>query len=177
MQYFNNKALIRILKAFILLLFLTGFSSGSMASIHEHFTANKYFNGEYISVINDSLKLHFKTSGDFDFISDKRIVSKRIRKHLPFTPENVIVYGLSRNELNYELWITVNPVDKPIRTVPENDKIAFSNIISEGLHFRFYAIAERQEDIDMIRQDLKKILNTLKTGESYLQDIPGSDNL
>ncbi len=176
MQTFNKKVII-LLKASVLLLFLAGFSASGGASIHEHFTANKYFKGEYIYVINDSLKLHFKAPGDFDFITDKRVVGKQIRKHLPFTPENVLVYGVRRNELNYELWVTVNPVDEYVYTFPGNDKIAFSDIISEGLHFRFHGIADRQEDMDLIREELRKILNTLKTGDNYLRQIPETDDL
>lgn len=140
--------------------------NGCSPKISEYFEQNKYIKNYNIHIVNDSLKLYFKTPGDLTYTTDKEELKKIIRKGKIKPKDSVLVYGKSFDP-PYEYFATVSENHKQNST---KHLVLFDTIINKKtIQFIGNPLAENSNNA--LRNDLENIFKSLIVGQKYRKEI------
>ena len=138
------------------------------AQTNEFFEYNIYLYENNLHFINDSLRVHFKTSTDFDFSSDKQVLKEKSSDQF----NNILAYGEVKQEFGYDLIVIVHSSDDELHSFIENDNVLVLDTVIDGHIYYFIGIVEQVKNISTVRKELLEIMGSLKVGDNYLDDIP-----
>lgn len=142
------------------------FAIGCTPKISEHFEENRYVQNYGTHIINEPLKLYFRSPGDIDYVTDKTKLRKILRKEpIKFT-DSVLVYGKA-DDPPYEYFVTVSGINKTIYPFPY---IVFDTII-EQKNIRFIGRSLKKNNSKSLTIDLKNMLESIEVGDSIRREI------
>lgn len=134
-------------------------------AIHHNFSDNRYISDYGIHIINDSLRLYFKTPGDIDYTTDKRQLRKIIRKSPLQLKNPVLAYGKSNLPPYYEIFVTIgNNTD-----AKRSNTFQYDTVVS-GKLIRFIGNPLSTSSLSL-RKDLENAYNSLEIGIDYRKEI------
>ena len=139
---------------------------GCTPKISNYFEHNKYIRNYNIHIVNDSLKLYFKTPGDITYTTDKIELKKIIRKGKLKPKDSVLIYGKS-NEPPYEYYITVSENHRQNNT---KNLVIFDTIINKKT-IQFIGNPLTKNSTSTLKIDLENIFKSLEVGKNYRKEI------
>lgn len=140
--------------------------NGCSPKISKYFEQNKYIKNYNIHIVNDSLKLYFKTPGDITYTTDKEELKKIIRKGKIKPKDSVLVYGKSFDP-PYEYFATVSENHKQNST---KHLVIFDTIINKKT-IQFIGNPFAENSNNALRIDLENIFKSLEVGKKYRKEI------
>ena len=159
-------------KSKIFLIFKIVFSLGLFFNTHaqpnKYFEYNIYLNIKNHHFINDSLRVHFKTSPNFIFLSEKEILNIKL-SHIS---NNILAYGKLKQEVSFDLIVALNKNDNELEPFIKKDYFLALDTVLDGQAYYFIGIAEQASEIPAVKKELREIMGSICVGEHYLKDIP-----
>lgn len=144
---------------FIILLLIVGCSP----KISEHFEQNRYVSNYNTHIINDSLKTYFKTSGDFDFVTNRKTLKKVLRKNGYHFKNKVFLYGKTNIPPIYEYFISVG---NNLKFEKPKQFVVFDTIIGSK-KISFFGKPSINTASEDLLNDLKNTFKSFEYGKNY----------
>ncbi|MDX1472304.1 MAG: hypothetical protein R3213_12465, partial [Flavobacteriaceae bacterium] len=154
-------------KAILLILFLILLSACS-PKISENFEQNRYVRNYSIHVINDSLRLYFKTPADINYATDKKRLKDILEAKEFKIKEKVLVYGRTEDP-PYEYFVTISKDKDRIKPYP--DQLIVLDTTVSGNTIQFIGNALSTQSKLNLENDLTTIFKSFEMGTGYRKDI------